>query len=47
MADVTLEQYEALPENRRVEIFDGVIYDMASPSQIWRIGGYFSIHYLI
>ncbi len=34
MADVTLEQYEALPENRRVEIFDGVIYDMASPSQI-------------
>lgn len=31
---VTLEQYEALPENRRVEIFDGVIYDMASPSQI-------------
>ena len=31
---ITLEQYEALPENRRVEIFDGVIYDMASPSQI-------------
>ena len=31
---VTLEQYEALPEYRRVEIFDGVIYDMASPSQI-------------
>ena len=30
---ITLEQYEALPENRRVEIFDGVIYDMASPSQ--------------
>ena len=25
---ITLEQYEALPENRRVEIFDGVIYDM-------------------
>lgn len=31
---ITLEQYEALPENRRVEVFDSVIYDMASPSQI-------------
>lgn len=31
---ITLEQYEALPENKRVEVFDGVIYDMASPSQI-------------
>ncbi len=31
---ITLEQYEALPENRRAEVFDGVIYDMASPSQI-------------
>lgn len=31
---ITLEQYETLPENRRVEVFDGVIYDMASPSQI-------------
>lgn len=31
---VTLEQYEALPENRRVEVFEGVIYDMASPSQV-------------
>ena len=30
---ITLEQYEALPENRRVEVFEGVIYDMASPSQ--------------
>lgn len=30
----TLEQYEALPEDKRVEVFDGVIYDMASPSQI-------------
>ncbi len=30
---ITLEQYEALPENRRVEIFDGVIYDMASPKR--------------
>lgn len=31
---ITLEQYEALPENRRVEVFEGVVYDMASPSQI-------------
>ena len=34
MQSITLEQYEALPEEKRVEIFDGVIYDMASPSQI-------------
>ena len=31
---ITLEQYEALPEEKRVEVFDGVIYDMSSPSQI-------------
>ncbi len=31
---ITLEQYEALPENRRAEVFDDVICDMASPSQI-------------
>ena len=30
---ITLEQYEALPEEKRAEVFDGVIYDMASPSQ--------------
>ena len=30
---ITLEQYEALPEEKRVEVFDGIIYDMASPSQ--------------
>jgi len=30
---ITLEQYEALPEDKRAEVFDGVIYDMASPSQ--------------
>lgn len=31
--NVTLEQYEALPENIRAEVFDGKIYYMASPSQ--------------
>lgn len=30
---ITLEQYEALPEDRRVEVFDGIVYDMSSPSQ--------------
>ena len=30
---ITLEQYEVLPEDRRVEVFDGIVYDMASPSQ--------------
>ena len=29
-----MEQYEALPEEKRVEVFDGIVYDMASPSQI-------------
>lgn len=31
---ITLEQYETLPEEERAEIFDGVICDMASPSEI-------------
>lgn len=31
---ITLEQYEALPESSRAEIFDGVLYNMVSPSQI-------------
>ena len=31
---ISLEQYESLPENRRVEVFEGILYDMASPSQI-------------
>lgn len=31
---VTLEQYEALPEDKRIEVFEGVVYDMASPSQV-------------
>ena len=30
---ITLEQYEALPEDKRVEVFDDVVYDMVSPSQ--------------
>ena len=30
---ITIEQYEALPEDKRAEVFDGVIYDMSSPSQ--------------
>lgn len=30
---LTLEQYEALPEDTRSEVFDGVIYNMSSPSQ--------------
>ena len=34
---ITLEQYESLPEDKRVEVFDGVIYDMASPSQTHQI----------
>ncbi len=29
----TLEQYEALPEDIRAEVFDGQIYYMSSPSQ--------------
>lgn len=33
---ITLEQYETLPENKRVEIFDGIAYDMASPSQVYQ-----------
>lgn len=31
---ITIEQYEALPEEKRAEVFDGIVYDMASPSQI-------------
>lgn len=31
---ITLEQYEALPENIRAEVYEGMIYYMASPSQI-------------
>lgn len=31
---ITLEQYESLPEDTRAEVFDGIVYDMASPSEI-------------
>ena len=31
---ITLKQYEALPEEKRVEVFDDIVYDMASPSQV-------------
>lgn len=30
---VTLEQYENFPDDKRVEVFDGIVYDMAGPSQ--------------
>lgn len=30
---ITLEQYEKIPAERRIEVFEGVVYDMASPSQ--------------
>ncbi len=30
---ITLEQYEAYPENKRIEVFDGIVYDIAAPSQ--------------
>ncbi|MCD8067808.1 MAG: Uma2 family endonuclease, partial [Lachnospiraceae bacterium] len=29
---ISLEQYEALPEDVRVEVFDGAAYNIASPS---------------
>lgn len=31
--NITLEQYELLPEDIRAEVFDGTLYNMASPSQ--------------
>lgn len=31
---ITLKQYESLSEDIRVEVFDGIVYNMASPSQI-------------
>jgi Uma2 family endonuclease len=31
---ITLEQYEALQEDVRIEVFDGAVYNMSSPSRI-------------
>lgn len=31
---IDLGQYEDLPDERRAEVYDGFLYDMASPSQI-------------
>ena len=31
---ITLEQYDALPEDTRAVVFDGVVYNMSSPSEI-------------
>ena len=39
--DYTLEDYLALPEERRVEMIDGVFYDMAAPTTVHQaIGGF-------
>ena len=32
--EYTLEDYDALPEEQRVELIDGVFYDMAAPSSL-------------
>ncbi|MBQ7678085.1 MAG: Uma2 family endonuclease [Lachnospiraceae bacterium] len=34
VSKITLRQYEAMSEDLRVEILDGVAYNMASPSQV-------------
>lgn len=31
---MNIEQYNNLPEDSHVEVFDGFIYDMASPSEV-------------
>ena len=35
--EYTLEDYYALPEEQRVELIDGVFYDMASPLSIHQL----------
>lgn len=35
--EYTLDDYYALPDERRVELIDGVIYDMSSPTSIHQI----------
>lgn len=37
--EYTLEDYYALPDERRVELIDGVIYDMSAPTTIHQIIG--------
>lgn len=34
LEEMTLEEYESLPEDKRVEVFEGVAYDMAGPSSV-------------
>lgn len=34
LSTITLEQYEILPDDQRVEVFDGFVYDTAGPSQV-------------
>ena len=31
---ITIEDYEAYPEGERMEVYDGVPYDMAAPSTV-------------
>ena len=35
--EYTLEDYYALPDERRVELIDGVVYDMSSPTSVHQI----------
>ena len=35
--DYTLEDYDALPEDQRAELIDGVLYDMAPPTLVHQI----------
>lgn len=32
--EMTLEEYESLPEDKRVEVFEGTSYDIADPSSV-------------
>lgn len=35
--NITLEYYENIPDEKKTEVFDGIAYDMASPSQVHQI----------
>ena len=37
--EYTMEDYYALPEERRAELIDGIIYDMASPTSVHQLIG--------